>query len=95
MRIAEPFAQLPYGLEFSFIHQAENAEPYPAEVTGPPDVFAVVAEPLPDTGPVARVLPTGAVGGTGTVNALEGFATGAGAAIGFGDGAGVGGAGFA
>ena len=54
------------------------------DVTGPPtEGFDIpVGAEVPPIGPVAKVFPIGAPVGTGTVKAVEGFATGAGDDIG-------------
>ena len=69
----------------------------PELVTGPPppDFATPVGADVPPIGPVAKVLPAGAELGTGTLNGVEGFATGAGADVGRALGLAVGGAGFA
>ena len=60
-----------------------------------PPFPAPVGADVPPTGPVANVFPVVAPVGTGTLNGVEGFATGVGAVTGFTLGLEVGGAGFA
>ena len=59
-----------------------------------PDLAPVGAD-VPPIGPVERVLPGSAAFGAGALNAVVGFATGAGAEVGLALGLAVGGAGLA
>ena len=69
----------------------------PELVTGPPvlDFAMPVGADVPPIGPVESVFPTGAAFGAGTLNGVEGFATGVGVLVGLALGRAVGGAGFA
>ena len=60
-----------------------------------PEDFGAPAVDEPPTGPVDKVFPTGAPLGAGTVNGVDGLATGAGVDTGLALGLAVGGAGFA
>lgn len=58
-------------------------------------VLAPVGAEVPPIGPVDKVLPVGAAFGAGTVNGVDGLATGAGVEVGLALGLAVGGAGLA
>ena len=79
--------------------ESEGLGAYELPFEPPPEEAAPDFEPagadVPPTGPVERVLPTGAPLGAGTVKLDDGFGVGAGADIGLDDGLAVGGAGFA